>query len=82
MGVTARERELDAENARLRATVAELRDLVADLRRRLDRQQLTIDRLTRAAFGCSSERLTGPTLDEPDTISCSFRDILDVMRPG
>lgn len=63
--MTARERDLDADNARLRATVAELRDLVADLRRQLDRQQLAIDRLTKTAFGRSSERLPGPTLADP-----------------
>ena len=59
--MTPRERELESDNAHLRATVAELRDLVADLRRQLDRQQATIDRLTRIAFGRSTERLPGPT---------------------
>jgi transposase len=60
--MTPRERPLEAENAHLRATVAELRDLVADLRRQLDRQQVTLDRLTKIAFGRSTERLPGPTL--------------------
>lgn len=60
--MTPREAELESDNAHLRATVAELRDVVADLRRQLDRQQVTLDRLTRAAFGRSSERLPGPTL--------------------
>ncbi len=59
--MTACERELEADNARLRATVTGLQDLVADLRRQLERQQLTIDRLTRIAFGPSSERFAGPT---------------------
>ena len=59
--MTACERELEADNARLRATVTGLQDLVADLRRQLERQQLTIDRLTHIAFGRSSERFAGPT---------------------
>ena len=63
--MTARERELDADNTRLRATVDELRALVADLRRQLARQQVTIDRLTKTAFGRASERLPGPTVSEP-----------------
>jgi transposase len=63
--MTTRERELDAENAHLRATVAQLRDLVAELGRTVESQQATIDRLTRLAFGRSSERHTGPTLDDP-----------------
>ena len=70
--MTPRERQLEADNAHLRATVADLRDLVADLRRQLDRQQVAIDRLTKLAFGRSSERLPGPTLFDafeptPDT---------------
>lgn len=69
--MTARERTLECDNARLRATVDELRDLVADLRRQLDRQQLTLDRLTRTAFGRASERLPGPTLAEPAAASDS-----------
>jgi transposase len=69
--VTKRERQLDADNARLRATVDELRALVTDLRRQLDRQQVTIDRLTRTAFGRASERLPGPTVGEPATASDS-----------
>ena len=60
--MTPRERQLESDNAHLRATVAELRDRVADLRRQLDRQQVAIDRLTKLAFGRSSERLPGPTL--------------------
>lgn len=60
--MTPRERQLESDNAHLRATVAELRDLVADLRRQLDRQHVTIDRLTKIAFGRSSERMAGPTL--------------------
>jgi uncharacterized coiled-coil protein SlyX len=68
---------LDADNTRLRATVDELRSLVADLRRQLDRQQLTLDRLTRTAFGRTSERLPGPTVGEPpvtnDSPACKRR---------
>lgn len=64
--MTPRERELEAQNAQLRATVTELRELVADLRAQIVQQQATIDRLTRIAFGRSSERLAGPTVDAGD----------------
>ena len=64
--MTTRERQLEAENAQLRATVTELRELVAELRRTIETQQATIDRLTRIAFGRSSERFAGPTRGHDD----------------
>ena len=82
--MTTRERELESDNTHLRATVAELRDLVAELRRQLDRQQLTIDRLTRAAFGRSSERLPGPTLADTPSLADRPRseDDTPLSRPA
>lgn len=71
MGMTPRERELEAENAQLRASVGELRELVAELRQQIEQQQVTIDRLTRIVFGRSSERLDGPTLDDTHDTSTS-----------
>lgn len=76
--MTTREQQLEAENIQLRATVSELRQLVAQLRRTIDQQQATIDRLTRLAFGRSSERLAGPTLDEPEVIPSSSDNALSL----
>lgn len=56
---------LRAENAQLKAVIVQLRGVIADLRAVVDRQQAQIDRLTRSAFGRSSERLDPPAAPDP-----------------
>lgn len=51
-----------AENAHLKAMVAELRDTVAELRQQIESQQAHIHRLVKLTFGRGGERVLGPTL--------------------
>ena len=46
----------------LREQIAELLKINQDLRLKIERQQATIDRLTKVKFGRKSERIEGPTL--------------------
>ena len=69
--MSQREAELELENARQAAIIAELRDLVDSLRVELEQKNLTIERLLKMQFGRSTERDVGPTLFdeiEPPTI--------------